>query len=84
MPRASIRAVLGIVLIFVWSLNIWLTGLRLDLILVLILLIAGTLLTVLEWRGHPGIRPRKEAAPYLIWGIGGVLGLYALFQVLSN
>lgn len=80
MPRASIRAILGGVLIALWSVNIWLTGLRADLVLVLIILIIGTVLTVLEWRRHPGIPSRNHASYSIIWVIGGALGLYALFQ----
>lgn len=84
MPRASYRIVLGVFLIIVWSINIWLTGPRLDMILVLIIVVVSTILTVLEWRQHPGIQMRQkgETSPYLIVFVGAAMGLDALIKAL--
>ncbi|MCV3273667.1 hypothetical protein [Roseobacter sinensis] len=80
------RLVMGTLLSIMWVVNIWLTGPELDMILVLIIMILGTIYAGLEWRGHPGIPPReqREISPWLLAFIGGALGLAALFAVLGG
>ncbi len=79
------RLVIGTLLSIMWVVNIWLTGPELDMILVLIIMILGTIYAGLEWRGHPGIPQRREkqdAAPWLVVAIGAALGLDALLKAL--